>query len=55
MLTMLLEPLVHLSFAFFPMAPQPLSSPRVSTLRATASPARELLAGARAFSVLGKV
>lgn len=52
-LTMLLEPLIHLSFAFFPVAPQPLLSPRGSTLRATAS--GELLAGAGAFSVLGEV
>lgn len=54
MLTMLLGPLVHLSFASFPTAPWLLSSPRGSALGAATSPAGELLASAGAFSVLGK-
>lgn len=54
MLTMLPGPLVHLSSASFPPAPQLLSSPRGSALRAIASPTGELPARGGAFSILGK-
>ena len=53
-LTVLQGPLVRLSPASFPTAPRPLPSPRGSALVATASPPRELLVSAGAFSVLGK-